>query len=165
MARNQHENAVAAFRRDINGLLTPVGRFPTGGAGNPFPQPGDPPVDPLASQGALIMSDGKRFLIAVNAGSNQIPCCELTRIHLNWLISLIQAAVVQSARRFTMICFTCLMRAELQTLPASRSTKCDGTLKSLPNSTRPLVGAANADPRPNCLYTRWWFFGGDRERR
>jgi hypothetical protein len=48
---NQHENAVAAFRRDINGLLTPVGRFPTGGAGNPFPQPGDPPVDPLASQG------------------------------------------------------------------------------------------------------------------
>ena len=32
---NQHENAVAAFRRDINGLLTLVGRFPTGGAGNP----------------------------------------------------------------------------------------------------------------------------------
>jgi 6-phosphogluconolactonase len=79
MARNQHENAVAAFRRDINGLLTPVGRFPTGGAGNPFPQPGDPPVDPLASQGALIMSDGKRFLIAVNAGSNQISVLRINK--------------------------------------------------------------------------------------
>src|SRR5689334_3363843 len=58
---NQTSNTVAAFRRTSWGVLTPAGEFPTGGAGNPTPQPPDPVTDPLASQGALIISHGNRF--------------------------------------------------------------------------------------------------------
>src|SRR5215217_4578450 len=69
---NQPSNAVAAYDRAPDGTLTPVGQFSTGGSGNPVAQPGDPPTDPLASQGALILSDNNKFLFAVNAGSNEI---------------------------------------------------------------------------------------------
>src|SRR5882724_1822415 len=84
---NQVENAVAAFRRDAKGMLTPAGEFPTGGAGDPVPQGTDPATDPLASQGALIIGSDNRFLFAVNAGSNQISVMkinknELTMVHI-----------------------------------------------------------------------------------
>jgi hypothetical protein len=67
---NQTNNTVAAFRRNAKGMLISAVEFPTGGAGDPTPQPPDPTSDPLASQSALIMSHGNRFLFAVNAGSN-----------------------------------------------------------------------------------------------
>jgi 6-phosphogluconolactonase len=146
MARNQHENAVAAFRRDINGLLTPVGRFPTGGAGNPFPQPGDPPVDPLASQGALIMSDGKRFLIAVNAGSNQISVLRINKntLELADIVDSGGSRPISAALHDDLLYV--LNEGGTPNIAGFTFNECDGTLKSLPNSTRPLVGAANADP-------------------
>ena len=74
---NQTTNTVAAFRRDAKGRLTSAGEFPDGGAGNPTPQPPDPATDPLASQGALIISHGNRFLLAVNAGSNEISVLKI----------------------------------------------------------------------------------------
>ena len=79
---NQPTNAVAAFRRNARGMLTPAGEFPTGGTGNPTPQPPDPTTDPLASQGALIITHGNRFLIAVNAGSNQISVLKIMKNEL-----------------------------------------------------------------------------------
>src|SRR4051794_32301483 len=69
---NQVSNAIAAFDRGPDGSLTAAGMFSTGGAGNPVAQPGDPPTDPLASQGALVLSDNNKLLFAVNAGSNEI---------------------------------------------------------------------------------------------
>jgi hypothetical protein len=69
---NQVTNSVAAFTRAADGTLTPAGVFPTGVSGNPVAQPGDPPTDPLASQGSLILSPDNNFLFAVNAGSNEI---------------------------------------------------------------------------------------------
>src|SRR5215213_1032534 len=69
---NQAVNAVAAFNRAPDGTLTPAGTFPTGGSGDPVAQPGDPPTDPLASQGALILSENNHLLFAVNAGSNEV---------------------------------------------------------------------------------------------
>ena len=69
---NQVVNAIAVFNRAPDGTLTPAGMFLTGGAGNPVAQPGDPPTDPLASQGSLILSQNNHFLFAVNAGSNEI---------------------------------------------------------------------------------------------
>src|SRR5438045_4509227 len=76
---NQVPNAIMAFHRGHDGGLTAAGTFPTGGDGNPVPQPGDPPTDPLASQGALILSPHFHFLFAVNAGSNQISVLSITR--------------------------------------------------------------------------------------
>src|SRR5438132_381780 len=57
----------------------PHTEFSTGGAGNPTPQPPDPATDPLASEGALIISHGNRFLFAVNAGSNQISVLKINK--------------------------------------------------------------------------------------
>jgi len=56
-------NAVLAYERGENGVLSPAGAFPTGGTGSGAG---------LGSQGAVIVSDDQRFLFAVNAGSNSI---------------------------------------------------------------------------------------------
>ncbi|MGE5390329.1 MAG: lactonase family protein [Deltaproteobacteria bacterium] len=60
-------NEVIAFRRDTNGKLTFLRAFETGGSGT-----GQAMVDPLSSQGSVILSDNGSFLFAVNAGSNSI---------------------------------------------------------------------------------------------
>ena len=62
------ENAVIVFHRNADGTLQPMpsGSFPTGGAGL-----GSGP-NPLASQGALILSADNRLLFAANAGSDSI---------------------------------------------------------------------------------------------
>jgi 6-phosphogluconolactonase (cycloisomerase 2 family) len=58
-------NTVAAFDRHADGRLTPVPGFPfaTGGAGT---------GQGIGSQGALQMTSDGRYLLAVDAGSNQI---------------------------------------------------------------------------------------------
>ena len=61
-------NEIVAFDRHTDGRLTLNNRFATGGLGG---FAGDP-VDALGSQNSLILSEGNRWLIAVNAGSNEI---------------------------------------------------------------------------------------------
>src|SRR5271169_3055879 len=58
-------NTIGAFDRHADGTLTPE-------AGSPFAAGGAGTGSGLASQGALQMSANGRFLIAVDAGSNQI---------------------------------------------------------------------------------------------
>src|SRR5436305_1920706 len=56
-------NRVAVFDRASDGALTPAGTYSTGGLGS---------GDGLGSQGALALSQGNKWLFAVNAGSNEI---------------------------------------------------------------------------------------------
>jgi 6-phosphogluconolactonase (cycloisomerase 2 family) len=56
-------NAVVAYRRGPAGALTPAGTYPTGGVGTGAG---------LFSQGAIVVTDDRRFVLAVNAGSNSI---------------------------------------------------------------------------------------------
>lgn len=56
-------NRVLAFSRSANGDLTPAGGFATGGQGTGAG---------LGSQGALALTDDGRWLLAVNAGSNEL---------------------------------------------------------------------------------------------
>lgn len=56
-------NAVVAYRRADDGSLTPAGTYATGGTGTGAG---------LGSQNAVIVSDDRRFLFAVNSGSNSI---------------------------------------------------------------------------------------------
>ncbi|MEW5931740.1 MAG: beta-propeller fold lactonase family protein, partial [Gemmatimonadota bacterium] len=56
-------NAVLAFDRHPDGTLTPAGSFATGGTGT---------GSGLGSQGAVVLSDDGRWLLAVNAGSDQV---------------------------------------------------------------------------------------------
>ncbi len=59
------QNTVAAFTRQADGTLTPV-------AGSPFNAGGAGSGSGLASQGALQVSSDGRYVVAVDAGSNQI---------------------------------------------------------------------------------------------
>jgi len=56
-------NAVIAFARGADGTLTPAGTFATGGTGT---------GEGLGSQGALALSADGKFLVVVDAGSNEI---------------------------------------------------------------------------------------------
>jgi 6-phosphogluconolactonase len=58
-------NTIAAFDRHADGSLTPV-------AGSPFPAGGAGAGKGLASQGAVQVTDNGRYLLAVDAGSNQV---------------------------------------------------------------------------------------------
>lgn len=56
-------NAVVAFTRAVDGTLSPAGSFPTGGTGTGAG---------LGSAGALTFSRDGRWLVAVNAGSDDV---------------------------------------------------------------------------------------------
>lgn len=86
-------NAVVAFTRAADGALTPLGRYPTGGAGTgglAVPAlSGQPTADPLSSANALRLSDDHHLLFAVNAGN-----ATLTSFRVNADYSLTRVAVV-----------------------------------------------------------------------
>jgi len=142
---NQIDNAVAVFNRTANGILTPAGEFPTGGAGDPVPQGMDPATDPLASQGALILSQGNQFLFAVNAGSNQISVLRVSSAGLD-LIDVVDSGGVRPIS-------VALHENLLYVLNEGGTPNItgftvgeDGTLTPLPDSTQPLIGGTTADP-------------------
>ncbi|WP_427127800.1 lactonase family protein (plasmid) [Priestia megaterium] len=82
MTNNEVMNQIIAFHRDMNGMLTFVGSYPTYGRGTGTKEvstaTANDGVDPLASQGALTLSRNGRFLLAVNAGSHSISSFTIT---------------------------------------------------------------------------------------
>lgn len=56
-------NAILAYSQGYDGSLTAIGTFPTGGLGT---------GSGLATQGEVILAGGGKWLLAVNAGSNDI---------------------------------------------------------------------------------------------
>lgn len=77
---NAIDNNVIAFIRNQYGELTRLNAYTTGGSGT-----GAAIVDPLASQGSIILSQGNCFLFVVNAGSNSISSF---RVNPNGTLSL-----------------------------------------------------------------------------
>jgi 6-phosphogluconolactonase (cycloisomerase 2 family) len=61
-------NAVLVFDRAIDGRLRPAGSIKTGGTGT---------GTGLGSQGAIALSENERWLLAVNAGSNDVSAFEV----------------------------------------------------------------------------------------
>lgn len=70
---NEATNRIVAFRRLSNGQVTFLDTFETGGSGT-----AEKIVDPLGSQGSVILSPGNCFLFAVNAGSDSISSFKVT---------------------------------------------------------------------------------------
>src|SRR5205823_809626 len=58
------KNEIVAYERTADGSLTYVGAYETGGRGTGKPH--------LPSQSSLLLADGGRWLLAVNAGSDEI---------------------------------------------------------------------------------------------
>ena len=63
MNNDAAENAILVFDRADDGTLTEAGSFATGGQGT---------GSGLGSQGALVLSQNRHWLFAVNAGSNEV---------------------------------------------------------------------------------------------
>jgi 6-phosphogluconolactonase (cycloisomerase 2 family) len=140
---NQVENAVAVFRLNSHGTLSPAGEFPTGGAGDPVPQGTDPATDPLASQGALIRSN--QFLFAVNAGSNQIS---VLGIGANALtpVDLVDSGGIRPISLTLHENLLYVLNEGGTPNITGFTVGDDGTLTPLANSTQPLIGDTAADP-------------------
>lgn len=66
MTNSADRNEVISFRRNEDGSLQQIRRFPTGGRGS------GGVTDPLESQGSLTLSKDHSLLFAVNAGSGEI---------------------------------------------------------------------------------------------
>src|ERR1700749_1119760 len=79
-------NTIGAFDRHADGSLTPE-------AGSPFPAGGAGTGAGLASQGAIQITPDGRFLLAVDAGSNQIS---VLRIHRDGSIGRVPGGLVSS---------------------------------------------------------------------
>ena len=79
-------NTIGAFDRHADGTLTPE-------TGAPFAAGGAGTGAGLASQGALQISPDGRFVVAVNAGSNQIS---VLRVHRDGSLRLVPGGVVSS---------------------------------------------------------------------
>jgi 6-phosphogluconolactonase len=142
---NQTSNTVAAFRRTSWGVLTPAGEFPTGGAGNPTPQPPDPVTDPLASQGALIISHGNRFLFAVNAGSNEISVLKIKKNDLE-IVDVVNSGGIRPISLALHDDLLYVLNEGGTPNITGFEVGDDGTLTELAGSTRPLIDGGAADP-------------------
>src|SRR5271169_6371082 len=79
-------NTISGFDRHIDGSLTPL-------AGSPFVAGGAGTGAGLASQGAVQVTQDGRFLLAVDAGSNQVS---VLRIGFNGSLQLVPNGVVSS---------------------------------------------------------------------
>lgn len=74
MTNDPEENEVAVYSRGDDGRLTFVKYYATQGAGSNIDN-----IDPLGSQGALVLSPDGRWLLAVNAGSNDLSVFRVRR--------------------------------------------------------------------------------------
>ncbi len=79
-------NTIAGFARQADGVLAPL-------PGSPFGAGGAGTGSGLASQGAIQVSSDGRFVLAVDAGSNQIS---VLRIRRNGALRLVHGGVVSS---------------------------------------------------------------------
>jgi len=77
MSNAPEGNEVVVFERDFHGRLTLSDSFATAGLGS------GGNIDPLGSQGALILSANQRWLLAVNAGSNDVSVFRVGRHDLD----------------------------------------------------------------------------------
>jgi 6-phosphogluconolactonase len=142
---NQVSNAVAAFERAPDGTLTSAGTFLTGGAGNPVAQPGDPPTDPLASQGALVLSDDKQLLFAVNAGSSEISVLSVGKEALTLVDKVDSGGVRPISLTVHENLLYVLNEGGIPNITGFTISD-TGELTPIAGSTQPLSGGSTADP-------------------
>ncbi len=139
---NEINNRVVVYRRDNVGMLETLNSYETGGSGTGLNQ-----VDPLKSQGSVILSNSGRLLFVVNSGSNSISSFFVlgNRIILVDVISCCGVMPI-SLTILEDILYVCNKGDE--NTPSNVSCFCvspTGCLKHLPCSTR-LLSDDFADP-------------------
>ena len=145
---NQTDNEVIAYDRNTDGSLEEVGRFSTGGRGNPIPEGTDPATDPLASRGSLIVSYDGRFVLAANAKSNNLSTMRITKTGL----TLVSLSSTGATRPISIANFSSLVYV-LNESDENALTNITGfilgpfgRLRSLPDSSRVITNDPASDP-------------------
>jgi len=128
------ENEIVAFSRAEDGTLAPIGRYSTGGRGTGEPH--------LPSQGSVVLSEDGRWLLVVNAGSDELSLFEIEPDGLR-----LADRVGTGGRRPTSAAVSGALVYVLNNGTASITgfDLVDGKLSALADSTRPLSGE-DADP-------------------
>ena len=128
------ENEVIVFSRAEDGALAPLGRSSTGGRGTGLPH--------LASAGSVVLSDTGRWLLVVNAGSDELSLFAVQPDGLR-----LADRVGSGGSKPTSVAVSGALVYVLNngTPNISGFNLTDGKLAALPGSTRPLSGA-DADP-------------------
>src|SRR5713226_9686341 len=124
-------NAILIFDRAANGALANAGRVPTGGKGQ---------GSGLGSQGALTISEDQRWLLAVNAGSNDVTVFSVTDDGLQWRSKTPSGGAMPiSVAIHGRLVY--VLNAGTPNV-AGFTLGPDGSLASIPGATRFLNGAA-----------------------
>src|SRR6516165_3940189 len=127
-------NEVIAFSRTQDGALAPLGRYSTGGRGTGSPH--------LASAGSVVLSADGRWLLVVNAGSDELS---LFAVQPDGLRLADRAGSGGSKPTSVAVSGALVYVLNNGTPSISGFHLADGKLAALPDSMRPLSGA-DADP-------------------
>lgn len=138
MTNAASNNEIIAFFRRPDGTLDRMKAYPTGGNGT-----GAEIVDPLASQGSLILSRYGNFLFAVNAGSNSISSF---RVGANGTLTLADVEFSGGVRPNSLAIFNDVLYVsnvgdEVKNIPSNITgfkVQPDGRLDTILDSTRCL---------------------------
>lgn len=139
MTNQTSGNSIVALNRAPNGVLSVVGTFPTGGLGFGSGN------DPLGSQGSLVLTDDGHFLLAVNAGSNNVSVMQAGRLGLK-LVGTFSSGGNEpiSIARYKNLVY--VLNAGGTPSITGFELDPDGALRTLAGSSRPLPGGTSAGP-------------------
>lgn len=158
MPNRAGDNTIAVFDRGEDGTLTFRKEVSTGGLGSgpgelpaPFPR-GIAAGNPLTSQDSLVRTGDGRFLLAVNAGSNDISVMAITRDGLRLVDKAPSGGNVPvSIAQYKNLLYVINEGQFSPDLLGARPTMTgyflsdDGRLNPIPNSFR-VTGSPNAEP-------------------
>lgn len=139
MTNQTSGNSIVGFNRASNGALSVVGTFSTGGLGFGSGN------DPLGSQGALALTDDGHFLLAVNAGSNDISVMQAGRLGLS-LVGTFPSGGAEPVSIALYKDLVYVLNAGDTPNITGFELNPNGTLRMLPGSRRPLAGGTAAGP-------------------
>src|ERR1700745_161956 len=127
-------NEVVAFSRTGDGALAPLGRYPTGGRGAGLPH--------LVSAGSVVRSGEGRWLVVVNAGSDELSVFAVQPDGLR----LADRAGSGGSKPTSVAVSGALVYVLNNGTPGISGFRlADGKLTAIPDSARPL-SSADADP-------------------
>lgn len=158
MANRAEGNTILVFHRTPEGVLSQIAEVSTGGLGSgpgelpaPFPL-GIPAGNPLTTQDNFVLSDDGRFLLTVNAGSNDISVLAVTNDGLELVDKApsggdVPVCVAQHGKLVYVINEGELSADELGKVPSMTGYFIDenGHLAPIPNSFR-ITGRPDAQP-------------------
>ncbi len=131
-------NSILTYRRNAHGSLQFVAKVPTGGKGI------GGGLDPLGSQGSIILSRGGRLLFAVNAGSNNISEFAVTWLGLFPLGTFPSGGTQPVSLTVHGDLLFVLNAGGTPNVAGFRINPFTGKLRWIPGSSRALPGGAGA---------------------